>query len=177
MRFFESQSVWPERLSPGDETWDSPRDISGCAGRSLVFKSSTWHSSIAVLERFFVLGPLLCPCLSSVTLCARLWCGWQSTLPSLSSSAPSSTVQVVMGAHYASFCISCCFWHPGHTSPWVFAALLIFAVFSSLLVCAHHLSLPLAAEAGGVAANEWSKNIANASHQETLQRNLLVPFQ
>ena len=153
----------------------SPRDRSG---RSLVFKSSTWHSSITILECLFILRPLLCPCLSSVTLCAGLWCGWQSTLPSVRSSAPSSAVQVVvMGAHHSSFCISCCFQHLDHISPWVFAALLIFAVFSSLLVCAHHLSLPLAAEAGGIAANEWSKDITNASHQETLQRNLLVPFQ
>lgn len=49
--------------------------------------------------------------------------------------------------------------------------------FFKLLVRAHHLSLPLAAETGGTAANEWSQDVTNASHQEALQRNLLVPFQ
>lgn len=67
--------------------------------------------------------------------------------------------------------------HHNHLNPWGSAALLNFAIFSSLLVCTHHLSLPLAAEAGGTAANEWSKDITNTSHQETLQRNLPVPFQ
>lgn len=82
-----------------------------------------------------------------------------------------------MGAHHSPFCISWCFQHHNHLNPWCSAALLNFAIFSSLLVCTHHLSLPLAAEAGGTAANEWSKDITNTSHQETLQRNLPVPFQ
>lgn len=67
--------------------------------------------------------------------------------------------------------------HLDHISPRGFVALPIFTIFSSLLVCAHHLSLPLAAETGRIAANERSKDITNTSHQETLQRNLPVPFQ
>lgn len=77
----------------------SLRDRSGCAGHSLVFKSSTWNSSITILECVFILRPLLFPCLSSVILCAGLQCGWQSTLPSLHSTAPSSAVQVVFLLH------------------------------------------------------------------------------
>lgn len=54
LHVFESQSPWL-----GDETRDAPETGSGCAGRSLVFKSSTGHSSTAALDCLFVLGPLL----------------------------------------------------------------------------------------------------------------------
>lgn len=146
------------------------------SGHRLLFHSGTCHFSIAVLKCLSILRPLLYP-IQLLSHCARL-CGWQSTLPSPCSSAPASAVQaVVMGAHHPPFCISWCFQHHNHLNPWCSAALLNFAIFSSLLVCTHHLSLPMAAEAGGTAANEWSKDITNTSHQETLQRNLPVPFQ
>lgn len=53
---FESQSPWL-----GEETRDAPETGSGCAGRSLVFKSSTGHSSTTALDCLFVLRPLLVP--------------------------------------------------------------------------------------------------------------------
>lgn len=146
------------------------------SGHRLLFHSGTWHSSIAILKYLSIPGLLLYPCPTSVTLCWAVWMAEHTASPC--SSAPASAVQVVgMGAHYDSFCISWCFQHHNYLNPWGFAAFLNFAIFSSLLVCTHHLSLPLAAEAGGTAANEWSKDITNSSHQETLQRNLSVPFQ
>lgn len=146
------------------------------SGHRLLFHSSTWQFSIAILKCLSILRPLLYP-VQLPSRCAGL-CRWQSTQPSPSSSAPASAVPVVvMGAHHPSFCISWCFQHHNHLNLSGFAALLNFANFASLLVCTHHLSLPLAAEAGGTAANEWSQDITNTSHQETLQRNLPVPFQ
>lgn len=114
------------------------------------------------------------PCCTPVWLlsrCAGL-CGWQSTLPS-----PLQCKLWWWELTTFPFGISCCFQDHNYLNPWGLAALLNLATFSSLVVCTHHLSLPLAAEAGGTAANEWSKDITNTSHQETLPRNLPVPFQ
>lgn len=53
---------------------------------------------MAILKCLFILGPLLYPCLTSVTLC---WAVWMAEHTALSSAVQA----VVMGAHHLSF------WH------------------------------------------------------------------
>lgn len=64
------------------------------SGHRLLFPSSTWHSSIAILKCLPILGPLLCPYLTSVTLC---WAVWMAEHTALSLQLYSSLCSATCG--------------------------------------------------------------------------------